>query len=285
MDVTAAGPDAADVFRARGYARLNEFVTDVDLELVRFAVDRAVDAAQDTSCERPNNTLVPLRWNDPVVELVTSDEQRLCRLAQVVGAHDLRWISGYVSIKDPSSPPLWWHQDWWCWDHPVSFQPEAAQVAVLCYLSETSAANGALRVLPGSHLRSTRVHAVLPEAHSEASTALDPCHEALRDQAGQVTIEVRAGDAVVLDYRLLHGTHANSSERRRDCVLLSFAPSWRDLPVEIRGHLVRHPALPTPVEETIGTEAIQKLLPHHDGPCRDLELNRNAPDVFTVRPA
>jgi ectoine hydroxylase-related dioxygenase (phytanoyl-CoA dioxygenase family) len=31
----------------------------------------------------------------------------------------------------------------------------------------------------------------------------------MADHLGQVTLEVRAGDAVVVDYRLLHGTQAN----------------------------------------------------------------------------
>jgi hypothetical protein len=27
-------------------------------------------------------------------------------------ATDLRWISGYVTVKEPRTPPRWWHQDW-----------------------------------------------------------------------------------------------------------------------------------------------------------------------------
>jgi hypothetical protein len=34
---------------------------------------------------------------------------------------------------------------------------------------------------------------------------------AMRDHPNQVTLSVRAGDAVVTDYRLLHGTHANTN--------------------------------------------------------------------------
>jgi ectoine hydroxylase-related dioxygenase (phytanoyl-CoA dioxygenase family) len=44
---------------------------------------------------------------------------------------------------------------------------------------------------------------------------------------------VRAGDAVVLDYRRLHGTRANASPRRRDALLVTFTPSWRELPNDV----------------------------------------------------
>jgi hypothetical protein len=34
-------------------------------------------------------------------------------------------ISGYLSVKEPRTGALDWHQDWWCWDHPVSFEEPA----------------------------------------------------------------------------------------------------------------------------------------------------------------
>ena len=80
-------------------------------------------------------------------------------------------------------------------------------------------------MLPGSRRASVPLHAALPEAHASGA-ALAADHPALRDQPGQVTLGVRAGDAVVVDYRVPHGTHPNASGARRDCVLLSFAPSW-----------------------------------------------------------
>jgi hypothetical protein len=86
---------------------------------------------------------------------------------------------------------------------------------------------------------------------------------------------------VVTDYRLLHGTHANAGARRRDCVLLSFTPHWRELPDDIRGHLISHPALPQDGRSgPIGR--LSALLPSFDGPRRDLPLNRNAPMAFAI---
>jgi ectoine hydroxylase-related dioxygenase (phytanoyl-CoA dioxygenase family) len=195
----------------------------------------------------------------------------------VVGGEDLRWISGYISLKDPDSPPQWWHQDWWCWDHPISHDPGAAQVALLCHLSATDEDRAALRVLPGSHREPTDLHAALREPHAEVADDLDGSHPATSDQPEQVTLRMAAGDAVVLDYRLLQGTHPNRGAARRDCVLLTFAPAWRRLPPEIRGHLISHPALPGDDEAAaVHRPWAPHLLPSYDGPRRDLPLNRSA---------
>jgi hypothetical protein len=95
-------------------------------------------------------------------------------------------------------------------------------------------------------------------------------------------VNARAGDAVVLDYRLLHGTHPNASSKRRDCLLLSFTPNWGGLPADVRAHLVRHLALPADGEPVPPTGWTAELLPRFDGARADLELNRLAPARFAV---
>ena len=275
---------AAEAFRRDGYTVLPGFLDRIELGCVRAEVDALLAGPLPTSCVRPHNVLAPLRWNHSIVARVLGDERRIRRLAKAVDAEDLRWISGYISVKEPRSAPLAWHQDWWCWDHPVTYRPGAAQVAVLCYVTDTDAANGALRVLPGSHHRSTTLHAALPEPHAHAVGGFDQDHAALRDQAGQVTLAVRAGNAVIADYRLLHGTHPNTTARRRACVLLSFTPAWTQLPGEIRAHLIQHSAVPTDRERPAADSRLDRLLPRFDRPPRDLPLNRLAPSAFAVQP-
>jgi ectoine hydroxylase-related dioxygenase (phytanoyl-CoA dioxygenase family) len=106
-------------------------------------------------------------------------------------------------------------------------------------------------------------------------------HPAMRDADGQITIEASAGDAVLIDYRLLHSTHANLSAARRDCVLLSFIPAWRDLPVEILAHLILHPALPDE-NESVARDVCgyDDLLPRFDGVPASVPINRVPPARF-----
>lgn len=263
-----------------GYALLPRLLSRRDVEELRKAIlglwtTRAVGA-----CERPNNTLVPLRWSDASVVTVLSHAARVQRIRTASEGTDLRWISGYFSLKDPRSGPLWWHQDWWCWNHPVTRQALAAQVALLCYLDDTTVSSGALRLLPGSHLKSSKIHTLLPDAHRDESHASDPGHPVVCDQPGQVTLEVRAGDAVLLDYRLLHSTYPNTADRRRDCLILNFAPSWRTLPEDVRAHLIGGLALPTEAEREAEIMTLDHLLPRYRGVQRDMVLVRDAPTAF-----
>lgn len=274
-----ADPEADD-FGRNGYSVLRTFLDERDVAAVRTLVERRVSEPHDPSCVRPHNTLLPLRWSDKIVDYVLRSGPRMRALREAVAGDDVRWISGYISIKDAHSEPLWWHQDWWCWDHPVSFRRVAAQVALLCYLTDTDSDSGALRVLPRSHLRSTAAHASLPEAHA-SSERVASNHPAARDHPDQVTLAVRAGDAVVVDYRLLHGTHANRRASRRDCVLLSFAPCWRDLPEDVRAHLISHPAQPAD-DETATAAWAKTLLPTFTGDRGDLPLNRVPPAAFAI---
>jgi hypothetical protein len=270
----------ATKFAARGFVCLDRFVDGCELNDLRTDVESLLAAPVPSGCERPNNKLVPLRWNDRPVRLLLESEHRRRTLIDAIAARDLRWISGYVSVKESHSGPLWWHQDWWCWDHPISYRAEAAQVAVLCYLTDTAAKNGALRVLRGTHRRSIDVHAALAEVEATGPSEVDGNHAAIRDHPEQVTLELTAGDAVVIDYRLLHGTHGNESGERRDCLLLNFTPAWRDLPDDIRAHLIQQPGLPAVGEHA--NEALMPLLPSFKGVPRDLELSRVAPRGFTA---
>jgi len=275
-------PSASPNFDRDGFVIMNGFLETEELAMARDLVALVLQSPHEHACRRPHNKLFPLRWNDAVVQLFLDSTRRVHLLAVRAGADDLRWISAYVSVKEAHSPPLWWHQDWWCWDHKVSFQRASPQVAVLCYLTDTSTHDGALRVLPGSHHKSFPIHSLLPDANTNDVDALALTDEAMSDQPGQVTLSVEAGDAVLIDYRLLHGTHANSSDLRRDCIILNFTPSWRSLPEDIQGHLIRNLAQPSASEIIPHLRATVRLLPDFSGGRKDLALNRNAPYDFQV---
>ena len=269
-------------FEDDGFTILRGFLDKRETARARTLLESVCRSPRASTCNRPHNTLIALRWNDPIVQLLLTSDLRLQALCEAVAGDDLKWISGYISIKEARSHALWWHQDWWCWDHSVSYRRGAPQIAALCYLADTDTHNGALRVLPGSHLRSVPIHAVLPEAHDEAASVLEAENIAMTDVPGQVTLELKAGDAAVIDYRLLHGTHKNASSTRRDCILLSFAPSWRRLPDDIKAHLIQHPAQPSKIELPQVSTMISRILPTFNGARRSLTLNRNAPARFNI---
>jgi hypothetical protein len=136
---TQHGASSAD-FSEAGYAQLAGFLNPQVLAAVRRAVRVALEAPPVVGCDRPHNRLAPLRWNDPPVDLILAGKERRRAVAAATSAEDLCWISGYVSVKEPRTPALGWHQDWWCWDHPVSLRRASAQVALL----SSRAARGAV---------------------------------------------------------------------------------------------------------------------------------------------
>jgi hypothetical protein len=99
---------------------------------------------------------------------------------------------------------------------------------------------------------------------------------------GAKTLALEAGDAVLIDYRLLHGTHPNRGPVRRDCLILNFAPAWRFLPSDVRAHLIRHPALPGAGEARGRPRYPRGLLPDFAGEPRDLPLSRVPPALFAI---
>jgi hypothetical protein len=270
-------------FAANGYAVLRSFLDAAEVDVLEAAVESELSFPGHSGMSRPGNDLVPLRWNNPIVAPILRSTPRMQRLGDVLQPYHLKWLSAYVSSKAPHSPALWWHQDWWCWHHRISFRRVATQVAVLVYLTPTSTRNGALRVLPGSHHASTPLHGRLPEPHGPEANGLPPDHPAMSDCPGQVTLALQAGDAVVLDYRLLHGTHPNESDERRDSILLSFIPSWRSLPREIKAHLIAHPALPDQTEAAFrASSGYNALLPRFRGPPASIAIRRVPPARFKV---
>jgi ectoine hydroxylase-related dioxygenase (phytanoyl-CoA dioxygenase family) len=120
----------------------------------------------------------------------------------------------------------------------------------------------------------------VPPDHRAADELKREGFTVLREFAHNTLAPLLAGDAVLIDYRLLHGTHAKESAIRRECLILTFAPDWSALPDDVRAHLIRHPAQPGPRDAP--TAKLARLLPDYDGTPRDLPLSRRAPATFTT---
>ena len=75
--------------------------------------------------------------------------------------------------------------------------------------------------------------------------------------------------ALVFEARLMQSLYALGLPR----IILSFAPSWRRLPDDIKAHLIDHPAQPSNEDSQIPAR-ISHLLPTFNGEQRSLALNR-----------
>tara|TARA_B100000749_G_C18360563_1_gene437330 strand:- start:97 stop:957 length:861 start_codon:yes stop_codon:yes gene_type:complete len=151
---------------------------------------------------------------------------------------DPRFSSGYIISKPSLSPALFWHQDWWGWDDPVSYTEFIAQTFFMIYLTDTETKNGCLRVIPGSHRTSHPIHDA-PAAHNEAlAKVVDPTNFLYHSQPEEIPVPVKAGDLVVGDARLLHGTYPNNSEQERTVITLWYHPDFGGLPEGMQARIM-----------------------------------------------
>jgi ectoine hydroxylase-related dioxygenase (phytanoyl-CoA dioxygenase family) len=282
----AQAPPSAETFLERGFAVVPNALEPGLLDELRAYSDErlACESAEHFDAFRFHGSMLQL---DPMAERV------VCRLVANLRVRDAlrslgfaspKWLSAYLISKPPRSPALWWHQDWWAWESDVSWECWPAQMFVMYYLRDVGPLDGALRVIPGSHRTRHQLHDILPPAHSPEVNEASEFGPAHAPQPGEMTVSVRAGDAVIGDSRLLHSTHANRSERRRTCLTLWYLPRFAELPDGVRSYVVDHPALPPrgwwQDEEVSLPPDLRELLPTYDGDAQPVTYNRTPPSTW-----
>lgn len=200
-------------------------------------------------------------WEDPFFSTLIA-HPRIIQALQSVGAKDIRYAQGYLLIKPPLSLPTFWHQDWWLWNDPVSYNSHIQQIGVLCYLQDMSKNNGALRVLPGSHRSKHSLHGLLKNLdNDELRRGQHPDTEPYQSQTGEVNLELKLGEIILIDARLLHGANANQSEQYRHGLVLWYYPNYYLLSEAVKARIGT-------VSLADGAEEfgpMQHLLPRYEG--------------------
>ncbi len=199
--------------------------------------------------------------------------------------------SGYIISKPAHSPALFWHQDWWGWDDPLSYTPLPAQIFIMIYLTDTTPDNGCLRVISGSHRRPHAMHLAEAAHADDLSRVADPLDALYQSIDGEVAVPVTAGDVVIGDARVLHGAYANNSEHERTLVTLWFHPDFASLPEAMQARIqdlfYRRGVDTDPESEEqlvmtawpdIQRNKIKHLFPHYEGSAEPHAWNRQ-PDV------
>ena len=140
-----------------------------------------------------------------------------------------------IMTKHPGhSSATLWHQDmrYWSFDRPEL-------VSAWLALGPETEANGALRVIPGSHRME------LDRGRFDRGLFLRPDlaeNQALIDQA--VTVELDAGDVLLFSSRLFHAAGRNDSERVKLSVVFTYhAADNRPIPGT---RSAEYPSLPLP---------------------------------------
>jgi ectoine hydroxylase-related dioxygenase (phytanoyl-CoA dioxygenase family) len=164
-------------------------------------------------------------YHDPVmVDLLTWPTT--LQILKDLGFAQPKLHNFYVSTKPPQAEPLAWHSDLF-YEYE---RPEPAELFLIYYLQDTTVENGCLRVVPGSHKWTHR------KRHAQPDDALP--------RGDELDVPIKAGSLFIGDRRIMHATHANSSNAWRTCLTIAYAPLFTKLPESVQALIVKNRCLP-----------------------------------------
>ena len=149
---------------------------------------------------------------------ICMNEKILDYVEDLIGPDFFLWASNFF-IKEPRTvETVAWHQDAFYWP----MEP-AESVTVWLAIDDVDESNGAMVVIPGTHQRGMVDHERLDEnSDSVLGLGIDPAN--LNDSRG-VSVNLPAGWFSIHDDKLVHGSPANSSDRRRAGFTIRYSPS------------------------------------------------------------
>lgn len=136
----------------------------------------------------------------------------------VIGPNILCWGSSFF-IKEPRNPGfVSWHQDSTYW----GLDPADVITAWVAF-SDSNAANGAMRVIPGTHKLDQVTHRDTFNADNLLSRGQEIEVDVDASQARM--LELRAGEMSLHHVRLIHGSDPNPSDTRRIGFAIRYIPT------------------------------------------------------------
>lgn len=146
---------------------------------------------------------------------------------------------GQILERGPGSVDQWLHRDEGVWNDVPRPAPELELASVIA-LVDFTVANGATRIVPGSHR--------WPDRHAPMDRQARPTPDQI------VVAEMPAGSAVIYTGGVIHGGGANTTEAPRRAVHLSYCLGW--LRTEENTYLSIPPSiaagLPRQAQEVLG---------------------------------
>ncbi|WP_433548661.1 phytanoyl-CoA dioxygenase family protein [Streptomyces sp. CA-294286] len=220
---TEALGEAAESVLARVTERSRAGETDVTVwpdghRLVR--VEGTTVHWEPDACPPAVRSLSPVTHLDPVLDALWDDERITGPMRRIVGSEHLGPFTSKLNFKRAGvGSEFRWHQDfpyWYCCAGPGARDVATAMI----FLDDVTADNGALSIVPGSHLRGPA-----PRDREEPTGLL--VDTARTEVRGAVTVEAAAGSVLMFPGLVVHRSGPNRTERDRRSLLLCFQPAGR----------------------------------------------------------
>ncbi|MBX9583645.1 MAG: phytanoyl-CoA dioxygenase family protein [Gemmataceae bacterium] len=170
-------------------------------------------------------------------------------VSDLLGTSVIGWGSHFFCKMPGDGKAVSWHQD-------ASYWPLTPSKAVTVWLAVDDAdrGNAAMRYIPGTHVLG---HLTYNLSETDEANVLNQTVPGVEDYGDPVYVELKAGEASVHADLLLHGSEANTSDRRRCGLTLRYTPGdvraglgWHDKGVVVAGDPPAHWGnRPRPTEE------------------------------------
>ena len=249
--------DETERYRADGFIVRPAVFTEAELATLRSTVEEVIGSVADRA-RRPDagpemrlgdghrlqfssETVIQWEWREgsrevrliepfthlhPRFEALWSDARFVEPFVDMLGVDRVAPYTSKLNLKRPREGSEFpWHQDYTYW---YAFTPAHAHEigTAILFLDDASAANGAIRVLPGSHRRGPAPRdSGDPTAFLADPARIDASHERL--------VEAPAGSMLFFPSLLLHRSTPNTSGQQRRAILLSYQPAGRPRQVEL----------------------------------------------------
>jgi hypothetical protein len=221
MRVPALSAEDLATYEARGLIVPRARVAAAMLERLRAALDRLIAENPRT---RPEHLV--LRWGGGAGALPTHTEFLECArdpalldlVEPVLGPDIILWGAHVFCKPAGDGLEVPWHQDGQYW--PIR---PLATCTVWVAIDDSTAENGCMRYIPGSHRTRTVYHHRLDE---RPGLAIDQVlREDQFDETTACDVELGAGQVSIHDVYLIHGSRANRSPRRRAGFAVRYMPA------------------------------------------------------------
>ncbi len=214
MSIRALDREAAvKAYQQDGYLIFREVL---DSALVAEASDHVAWLQQRHPELRGEELSHELVARDPFWVRLVSDDRLLDIAEMFVGPDIALFASHYISKPPFSGQPVLWHQDGAYWPlEPMNV------VTLWLAVDQSVPENGCLRVIPGSHRG--ELHVLRRRDDTDSVLGSESATDV--DESQAVDMILAPGDVEVHHPKIMHGSNANTSPRRRCGLTIRYIPT------------------------------------------------------------
>lgn len=236
-DQTNADPTG---YSKHGYCLFRDVLTAQEIDAARHELDTCIRNMPDRMVvykdgEHKEVAARPEYLTEPHVK--NAFWLQLCRHPKILDAvesvlgKDLILIMSHLIVKPPHDGlPVAWHQDNTYW-HSVRGTDIAT---VWLAIDDADQSNGCMEVIPRSHEGYPEMEKVATGANDLLGLKVDVTPEM---EAASVPLEMKAGSLSIHDSYVVHGSKANTSQRRRAAYTMRYANA-KTVSVDTKQHWV-----------------------------------------------